>query len=493
MTETVTLPAWVFVLLVGLAALAVIERLAWPLLRWMVTHPANRVIDRLSTRLRIGVRPFQRTRRQALVHRLLTDPKVQKAAEAFSSEKKISLEKTNRIVETYAREIVPRFNAYFYFRLGYWIGRGIARALYRVRVGYIDTAGIAKVHSDSTVVFVMNHRSNMDYVLAGYLAADQAALSYAVGEWARIWPLSALIRATGAYFVRRNSKEELYRRVLERYIAMATEAGVPQAVFPEGGLSRDGRMREPRLGVLDYMMRGFDLEGERDLVFVPLGINYDRVLEDRTLLLSADPDARRPGRLASLGTAAAFALRNFLLVARSEWHRFGYACVNFGSPISMREYCRDRGVDFRGLSAEARKQAMAALGRDLMDAVGRVVPVVPVALMALAFTRAPERAFSELELKAEARALLAELEARGAHVYIPRRDHDYALAVGLRMLTLRHIVEERDGLYRARPGERALLSYYANSVAHHFAREALSGRADSAPVHSPAGGTGTDG
>src|SRR5262249_41447050 len=146
---------------------------------------------------------------------------------------------------------------------------------------------------DATVVFVMNHRSNMDYILAAYLAADQAALSYAVGEWARIWPLSALVRAMGAYFVRRNSKDELYRRVLERYIATATEAGVPQALFPEGGLTRDGLMREPRLGVIDYMMRGFRIEGERDLVFVPLGINYDRVLEDRSLLRALDPEARR--------------------------------------------------------------------------------------------------------------------------------------------------------------------------------------------------------
>jgi glycerol-3-phosphate O-acyltransferase len=60
---------------------------------------------------------------------------------------------------------------------------------------------------------------------------------------------------------------------------MATEAGVPQAVFPEGGLTRDGLMREPKLGVLDYMMRGFRNDGERDLVFVPLGLNYDRVLK----------------------------------------------------------------------------------------------------------------------------------------------------------------------------------------------------------------------
>jgi len=435
-----------------------------PALRWMVTHPANQVIDELSTRLRIGIRPFQRTRRQALIHRLLADPKVQQAAEHFSAEKKISLEVALKRVERYAREIVPAFNAYMYFRIGYWIGRGIARALYRVRLGYIDSAGIAKIGADATVVLVMNHRSNMDYILAAFLAADQAALSYAVGEWARIWPLSALIRAMGAYFVRRNSGDELYRRVLERYIAMATEAGVPQAVFPEGGLSRDGLMGEPRLGVLDYMMRGFHIDGARDLVFVPLGINYDRVLEDRTLLRSLE--GKRAGRLRTISGTFGFVLHNLLLVLRSEWHRFGYACVNFGSPISMREYCRAQGIDFQRLSGEDRRQAMARLGRELMQAVGRVVPVVPVALMATVFGRNSGRAFSELELKSEVGHLLQRLEARGARVYVPRGDLDYALTVGLRMLRLRHMVEEKDGLYTAAASELPLLGYYANSIAH---------------------------
>src|SRR5439155_25273362 len=108
--------------------------------------------------------------------------------------------------------------------------------------------------------------------LVSYLAAEKAALSYAVGEWARIWPLQMLIRAMGAYFVRRNSRDPLYRKVLERYVAMATQAGVTQAVFPEGGLSRDGRLRPPKLGILDYMLRSFDpVHGDRDLVFIPVG------------------------------------------------------------------------------------------------------------------------------------------------------------------------------------------------------------------------------
>ena len=464
MDDGIHLPLWFAALAGAFATWALIEHVLLPSLRWMIAQPANQVIDQLSTRLRIGIRPFQRTRRQALIHRLLTDPKVQQAAERFAAEKKVPLATALRIVEAYAREIVPAFNAYLYFRIGYWLGRAISRALYRVRIGYIDSAGIARIDPDATVVLVMNHRSNMDYVLAGYLAADQAALSYAVGEWARLWPLSALIRAMGAYFVRRDSGNSLYRRVLERYIAMATEAGVPQAVFPEGGLSRDGRLREPRLGVLDYMLRGFRLDGERDLVFVPLGLNYDRVLEDRTLLASLE--GRRAGRLRTVSGSFGFVLHNLLLVVRSEWHRFGYACVNFGAPISMREYCQRNGLDFQKLAGEARREATARLGNELMQAVGRVVPVVPVALMATVFRANPGRAFSELELKVEIERLLQRLAAADARVYVPRGDLDYALHVGLRMLRLRHLVEEKDGSFTANPAEEAVLAYYANSIAH---------------------------
>jgi glycerol-3-phosphate O-acyltransferase len=146
----------------------------------------------------------------------------------------------------------------------------------------------------------------------------------------------------------------------------------------------------------------------------------------------------------------------------SEWHRFGYACVNFGTPISMRE----RGIDYQALSGEERRAAVAALGAELMQAVGRIVPVVPVPLIATVFVAQPQRALSELELKTEIGRLLARLEGAGAHVYIPRGDLDYALTVGLRMLRLRHLVDENDGLFRARQEEMPLLAYYANSISH---------------------------
>jgi glycerol-3-phosphate O-acyltransferase len=167
-----------------------------------------------------------------------------------------------------------------------------------------------------------------------------------------------------------------------------------------------------------------------------------------------------------VATALTFLWRNLVLMARGRWHRFGYACVNFGTPVSMRAYVAASGIDFRHLSTEARRDAVEYLVTHLMAAVGRVVPVLPVSLVAAALLRDPDRRFSELELKAAAEHLIEALLARGAHFYVPRRDQDYAFAVGLRMLTLRHLVGDEDGLYSARGGDLAVLSYYANAIDH---------------------------
>jgi glycerol-3-phosphate O-acyltransferase len=219
MASSVTLPLWLAVLAGALAAWALLDRLLVPSARWFLRTRANRVLDEVGQRLKIQIRPFQQSDRRALVERLVYDDKVQHAAQAYANQHGMPRVVVAQIVERYAREIVPAFNAYFYFRFGYWLGKTLSRSLYRVRIGFNDDAGLAAVPENATVVFVMNHRSNMDYIIASYLAAEKAALSYAVGEWARIWGLQQLIRSMGAYFVRRNSRDELYRRVLERYIA----------------------------------------------------------------------------------------------------------------------------------------------------------------------------------------------------------------------------------------------------------------------------------
>ena len=469
MDSTVTLPLWLFLLGGALAAWAVLDRMLMPTMRWYFQRRANIVIEELNRRLQLEIPEFKRTERRVLIERLVFDPKVLEAMETFARETNTPRAVVLTRVHAYAKEIVPAFSAFFYFRIGNALARAFVRTLYRVRLGFSDEAGLKALPPKTSIVFVMNHRSNMDYVLAAYLALERTALSYAVGEWARVWPIQQLIRLMGGFFVRRNSGDPLYRKVLERYVQMATEGGVVQAMFPEGGLSRDGRLREPKIGLLDYMLRGFDPKGERDLVFIPVGINYDRVLEDRTLLLDAkDPDAAKSERktgMAALGTVLRFVGRNFGQMIVGRWYRFGYACANFGSPFSTREWLVKRGIDLKALDRDMRGRVSAELMKDLMHEVGRVIPVLPVSLVSHTLL-ACDGPISTLELKARVQALIESLAAKDAKVYIPRSDREYSIEVGLRMLTLRHLVTDEDGLLTVVAKERRLLEYYSNAIAH---------------------------
>ncbi len=466
MSQSVIVPLWAFGLLAALALLAALEWLLLPSVRWYLRRKVRGVIDEISVRLNIDIPQFKLTRRQALIDRLLLDPKVLAAADAYAAAQHMPADVAMQRVQRYAREIVPAFNAYVYFRLGYWLSKTFARINYRVRLGYTDSTALAAINPKSTVVFVMNHRSNMDYILVSFLAAEKVALSYAVGEWARIWPIQGLIRAMGAYFVRRDSGDPLYRMVLQRYVQMATEAGVPQAMYPEGGLTTDGRLRAPKLGLLDYMLKNFDPAAERDLVFIPVGINYDRVIEDRSLLRKLDPHARRSSAWQTLRITSGQLFKQMRLGLLGRRYRHGYACVNFGKPLSMRDYVQTHDLNLRRLDDAARRAVVTTLGETLMQQIGLIIPALPVPLVASVLLRDPERALSELELKSEVQALMSRIEAMGAHVYVPRSDRDYAITVGLRMLLLRRLVQQQDGLYRASLHELPVLAYYANSIAH---------------------------
>jgi len=466
------LPLWLVVLVSVLSIMAALDHLLLPSARWVMRRRLNRAIDELNTRLKLRIQPFKLAKRQSLIDQLVFDPDVLGEIEVYAKNSGVSRAAAQELARAYAREIVPSFSAYAYFGIGARLARWISTVLYRVRLGYMDADALKTVDPDSSVIFVINHRSNMDYVLVTYMASTSSALSYAVGEWARVWLLQSLIRSMGAYFVRRDSRDPLYRKVLARYVHMAVAGGLAQAVFPEGGLTRDGKLQPPKLGLIGYMVSGFDPQGARDAVFVPVGINYDRVLEDRlqlgSLAIKQGGRARHRFNLIVLLKAL---FSHIALRLRGRWYRFGYACVSFGAPLSLRQYVKERGIDFRVLDQDTRFAEVERLANVLMARVGAVVPALPVALVATVMLDAGVP-LSMLELKSRVLAFVQRLAASGAHVHIPRGDQDYAIEVGLRMLRLRHLVAEVDGLYRIEADETQLLRYYANSIAHLLAAPA---------------------
>jgi glycerol-3-phosphate O-acyltransferase len=466
MEGSITLPLWLFVLLLMAAVWLILAHVLLPGFRRYLRRRFIRTIEKVNTRLNIGIRPFQLTRKQALIDQLAFDDKVVTAMKEYAVENNMTKAEVHEKVLRYANEVAPSFNAYAYFRFGYWLARNLSHMLYRVRVGLFDDGELSRVDTNASIVFVMNHRSNMDYLLLSFLVAEKAALSYAVGEWARIWPLQPLIKSMGAFFVRRASRNALYRRVLERYVHLATRAGVCQAVFLEGGLTRDGLLRQPKLGFIDYMLRDYHPDIDRDVVFVPVGVNYDRVLEDVSLLRKLNPEATGRSTWFVIKTSFKFTLKTLLMSREKRWFRFGYAAVNFGNPVSISEYCQQQGIDLSTLDHDTHFAFIEKLGHRLMDEISAVVPILPVALMCEVMLANQSDWISELGAKTVAVARIADLQARGAPIKVSASACEDVLTAALTMLEGRGFIESKDGLIRAKPEALDALNYYANSIKH---------------------------
>jgi glycerol-3-phosphate O-acyltransferase len=86
------------------------------------------------------------------------------------------------------------------------------------------------------------------------------------------------------------------------------------------------------VGLLDYIARTLlEPDFRRDIWLVPVALNYDRVLEDRTLVAEW-LDTLRPGKLRQLAAASRYLARNLSPLTRRKPERYGRAAVCFGTP-----------------------------------------------------------------------------------------------------------------------------------------------------------------
>ena len=450
MTQPVSLPLWLFILILLFAGVTFASHFLFPSVRWFFRKRAERLVARLNKRLQRPIEPFKLARRYDMIQRLIYDPQISEAIVEHARKNGVPESVAFEKAKDYAREIVPSFSATAYFTFGMRAARWLSRSFYNIRVGAFDRSLVDKIDPDAAVVFVMNHRSNMDYVLVTYLVSQTSALSYAVGEWARVWPLSSIIRSMGAYFIRRKNRSQLYRRVLARYVQMAVGGGVTQAFFPEGGLSLNGRIGAPKLGILSYIITDFK-PGDRDVIFVPVAINYDRVLEDRFLIAADEAGVRkfRP----PLWVLFRALVRHLKLRTLGKFQGLGTASVGFGEPLSLSAFLEGQSDAPTELVAE-----------ELMARVGAVVPVTAVSLVTRAI--GTETNMTRDAVRAGVLGLVEQLHAAG--VELPERGAEDLADDGIENLATRKMIQIDGEAINVQPGAQPKMLFYANSIAHHF-------------------------
>jgi glycerol-3-phosphate O-acyltransferase len=406
------------------------------------------------------------TRKAQIRADLLADPEVAAAVAFHVQDTGESEAAAWKRVHEYVEEIVPDFDLISYYRVGYGVARLLIPLFYKVSVGYEARQALDAIPRDSVVLYLMNHRSNADYVVVAYVLSGRVAVSYAVGEWARVWPLEAVFKSFGSYFVRRRYREPLYHKVLERYVQLITRQGVTQGIFLEGGLTRDGLLRPPKLGLLDYMLGvKRDAGFTRPLHVIPVAINYDRVLEDRSLLRETQPAGERLPRLEQAREVASYVVKVSVRFLLRRARRYGRACVNFGEPLDVDAWLRAHpGV--LDLPREERLDRLQGLADEVMKRIAAVMPVTAVALACTALLRHGGDVLTRARWESLMDEVRDTLRGAGAPIVGDDRTSAEILDRALVMLTLRRIAEPEGDGYRIDRREDRLLRFYAGSIAH---------------------------
>jgi len=431
------------------------------LLAWFGRRYARRLIKREGIR----VDKFKlKSRHAAIDLEVFGSEDVVAAVKNYAREHHVSVEIARRQARLYLAEIVPKFNLLAYYRFGAPIARALLNFLYRVVVERKPIQDFnERAPKDAVVVYVINHRSNVDYILVAHMLFKFISLSYAVGEWARVWPLNHLFKWFGGYFVRRRYREPLYHAVLRSFVQTITRHGVTQGIFIEGGLSRDGAFLKPKLGMLDYLVTAKrDPEFRSPLFLMPTAVNYDRTLEDRHLTEELMGKQDRSTRSEKLRTTFSFLFKNSLRSMVKRFKRYGYAIVSFGEPILIDDFIREHpsllSTDF-----EERKPALQLLATRVMAAISAALPPTPVCLAAAVFLRRGKTIpLSDAAIGAFIESLRKEL---GESVWLLREKRGEELwEAAKELLVLRRLVERVDGGWRWVPHEILLRDYYANSI-----------------------------
>ncbi len=466
MSEIVELKFWYYIVLLLLATYGLLQLIILPVIQKLIYRRFKATERKLDEELDFGLPTYALASRRLWVDRLRSDAAVQEVITEIIKEGEISDEEIRKKSLKYANEIVPSFNAFLYFRLGYWLTKFSLQLLYWVRVGYETERNYDQIDKNETVVLVSNHRSNFDPLLLIHWTSHRAPLSYSAGEWALTFPFRQILHAFGFYIIsRKRSGDKLYHCLLRRYIYLATSQCVPQGLFLEGGLSRDGQMRSLRLGLMNYLMRANNEGNCKDILFVPAALNYDRIPEFKSLIANQDKGFKSKGALYSLYSFLRFIATVTTYVLPRRHKPFGYSCANFGKPVSLNAWQKKNKVDIKKLSPSARREMIGNFGQELAEKIDKLIPVLPTNILARVFQDNTEFPLSEIELKTRAIGIMKELTKNGVSVFLPKNDEDYALSQGIYILIREKLIYPTgDGRFKLVKGTEKSLAYYSNLI-----------------------------
>ncbi|XP_077595090.1 glycerol-3-phosphate acyltransferase 1, mitochondrial [Stigmatopora nigra] len=243
-------------------------------------------------------------------------------------------QKARRFLQQMVASVSPAF-----IRLTGWVLLRLFNGFFwsiQIHKGQLEMVKKAAVEHNVPMVFLPVHKSHIDYLLITLIlfCHNIKAPHIATGNNLSIPILSTLIRKLGGFFIRRKMEESgdgkkdvLYRSLLYAYTEELLRQQQFLEIYLEGTRSRSGKPSTARAGMLSIVVDALSTASVGDVLVVPVGISYDRILEGNY----NSEQLGKPKKNESLWGIACGVFRML---------RKNYGCVrvDFNQPFSLREY-----------------------------------------------------------------------------------------------------------------------------------------------------------
>ncbi|MBN1533878.1 MAG: 1-acyl-sn-glycerol-3-phosphate acyltransferase [Spirochaetes bacterium] len=419
----------------------------------------GKLLESYSFEKRSVLGPVIKTR-QEMMEKVLYHTNVLDTIQQVTDEEKTSEKRLRKKAYGYFREIAADFSIlyinYFYKSVQVMFRRIFDGFHYDIE----DFKRIREASQAGPLIYVPSHRSHMDYLILSSMCYENKIIPphIVAGSNLLFFPMGKVFRRSGAFFMRRSFKGlKLYGTIFRQYVKTLINEGYSIEFFIEGGRSRTGKLVYPKMGILKYLIESIDEGYNRDMVFVPLSINYDRILEETSYL------GEIKGKEKKKESTSAFVQSRKLLR-----RRYGSVYLSFNEPVS---YQTLRQQYPEGDPTEE-------IGMYLARKINEVVQVTPFSLVTTALLLSVSRGFTTETLKERVRQLYDYLASCGVPMTPSLKDGEFDSIIEYVISSyqnddiVREIEQEGQGepsgLYAVGEESRPRINLYKNNIVHYL-------------------------
>lgn len=417
--------------------------------------------------------------REELKENILTSHRLQSYMMQHAKTRDIPLSQVHKKANAYLDEIAANYKSLF-VRIASAVIKWLVNTMFEdVTVNYDVLDKAKNLSKQGPLIFVPCHKSHIDYLILPHILYqhNMPPPHIVAGKNLSFWPLGPLFRSGGAFFIRRSFQGAvLYSKVFAEYVHKLLQEGFNIKIFIEGGRSRTGKLIHPKLGFLSILLNALKNGASEDLIFVPIFIGYDRVLEESAYLNELEGGQKDPENLFQVIKARKFLKK-----------RYGKIYIKFHDPISVNDLMDQMGTPLEEMKPKAMNQFVRSLGHRLTNAINRVAVATPQGIAASVILNYPQKRFSYKQLLAHVRTYLHYLHSQNATIADSLMFNDaHALENVLEIYTQRKFIERVSNIkgaalsnpvYRVRENQRPNLEYYKNNCVSFFVPAAFTAAA----------------